>query len=194
MDDDDLTRARWQLIGVLKNLVIARTKRLLLESDAADEHLFSKIPRDVQLANQLLLRRRLRNDARPLSELSAGEQIEREAEQQVVAELEAAVNLGALTKPDHIFLRALSKAAGLLEDYDAGDERALSQPVTLAGSVVIAFNELRTKLGRNPTWRQVRDLVQRWQHEGRVKPVTMTERSWQKVKKAPSIAALFRKH
>jgi hypothetical protein len=161
-----------------------------LEFDAANEHLFSKVPRDVQLANWLLLRRRLRSDTRPLSELSTGEQMEREAEERVVAELEAAIDL-SLTQPDHIFLRALSKAAKRLEAYDAGNERALSQPVTLAGSVVLAFRELRTELGRYPGWLEVRNRVQMWQREGGVR--TMSERNWRMIKEDPFIAALFRK-
>src|SRR5260221_1282597 len=178
MVHDDLAREseRWQ--------------RLKLELNAAQAHLFSTVARDVQLANRLLLRRRLRSDTRPLSELSEGEQIEREAQQGVVAELEAAIDL-ALTQPDHIFLRALSKAAERLEAYDAGNEMALSQPATLAGSVVLAFSELKTELGRNPGWLEGRNRVQTWQREGGVR--AMCERNWRIIKEDPFIAALFRK-
>ena len=165
-------------------------KKLQPEENAAKEHLYSKVPREVQLANWLFIRRQLRNDTRADEELSDLEKIQRWTDQQVVTEFEAAI-IDALNTLDHAFLRALAKAAKRLEDYNLGDEMALSQKVKLPGSIVLAFEELREELGRAPSQLEVRTRVETWQRGGGGGP--MSVRHWQEVWADPLIAALFRK-
>jgi hypothetical protein len=164
-----------------------------LEWKALDKHVHSKMPQDIELANLLIIRRALRSDSTPLEQLSRTQRELRRIYEEKVAKLETAID-EALTKPDHAFLRNLARAAERVEAYDRGDKTVLRQSCSLPGLVVFAFIGLRMKLGRTPSWLEVRRRIEMWQREGGVDGAEpKSERWWQRVREDSFIAALFRK-